>query len=304
MPEPFRLAQLSDAHLPLAMPRGAEWIGKRGLGAARWRRHRGRLFDGQSAEILTRDLLATAPDTIAVLGDVINFSLAREFAAARDWLDRLGPPERVVVVPGNHEALTPGWRRRAAALGSYARGPAGEDWPWMRRVRGLALIAVSTAVATPPALAAGRVGEPARARLGELIRAAHAAGALPVVLMHHPPTRVTSWRKALCDARAVRRTLAEGAGLVLHGHTHRPDLSWIDGRDGRIPVLGVPAFGLRAGGTEPAGAWRLLEVAAHAGGWVVTVRERAITLQGDVAERTPFKLRLPGPASCEAPRVA
>lgn len=294
MSAPFRLAQLSDAHLPLAVPRGAELIGKRGLSAASWLRRRGRQFDGRTAGVLAADLRAAAPDAIAVLGDVINFSLEREFAAASGWLEALGPAGRVLVVPGNHEALVAGWRRRVAHWGAYPRGPEGEAWPWARRMDAIALIAVSTAIATPPGLATGRVGHGARARLARLLTDARDAGALPVVLMHHPPTRVTSRRKGLLDGPAVCRTLADGgAALVLHGHTHHPDLSWIDAPHGRIPVLGVPAFGMAPGGHEPPGAWNLLELAPADDGWHVTVHERAITARREVAAATPFRLRLP-----------
>jgi nucleotide-binding universal stress UspA family protein len=262
----LRLAHLSDVHLPLTVPRGGELLSKRGLSALNWRLKRRALHGAEVAEALLSDLRAARPDAVAMTGDLCNFALAREFAAGGGWLDALGPAERVVAIPGNHEALTPGWRARMAqGWGRHALGPSGEETPFLRPVGPVALIAVSTAVATPPFMASGRVGPAARTRLGELIAQARRAGLLPVVLMHHPPTAITSRRKGLADREAVCAVLAEaGAALVLHGHTHRPDLSWIDGGGTdapRIPVLGVPSFSLRPratgeGNDHPAGAWR------------------------------------------------
>lgn len=296
MTDRLRLAHLTDPHLPFAEPRGTELIGKRGLGWLSWRLKRRRRQGPEVAEALLSDLHAASPDLIAMTGDLVTFSLAREFAAARVWLERLGPPDRVIVTAGNHEALTAGWAARmAAAWGSYGRGPGGEEPPFLVDSGSAALIAVPTAVATAPFLATGRTGAEARARAAALIAAARAGGRLPLVLMHHPPTPVAARRRSLTDAAEVRAALA-GAALVLHGHTHRPELSWIDGPHGRIPVLGAPGFAARPGFGEPPGAWRLLEIAPGPDGWRATVTERAITPSGEVHSRTPLVFALPGPA--------
>lgn len=303
MTETLRLAHLSDPHLPGPLPRGAEWLGKRGFSAVNWMRRRRRLHRGAVAQAVAADIAAHAPDMVAMTGDLVNFALMREFAAARDWLARLGPPERVILIPGNHDALVRGWEAGLAALGAHGGGPGRPDWPSMRTVRGVALIGVSTALPTPPLRATGCVGARARERLGALIRAARAAGSLPVVLMHHPPTAVAAPRRSLTDALPTRAVLAEaGAGLVLHGHTHRPDLSWIDGAAGRIPVLGVPSASVHAGAEIP-GGWRLIALERGARGWTATVTERAITPAGDLAPFAPFSLPLPGPGPC-GPRAS
>jgi len=290
--------------LPLARVRGAEWLGKRGLSALSWQLRR---TDWHCAEVTTTlrsDLLATEPDMIAVAGDLVNFSLDREFAEAAKWLEALGPPQKVIVTPGNHEALTPGWQQRMAAWGGYGPGPDAEaGYPLLRSCGAVALIAVSTAVATPPSLACGWVGDKARRRLGDIISEARAAGRLPVVLMHHPPTPITKRRKGLLDGRAVRRVLAEsGAALVLHGHTHRPELSWIGAEAGAIPVLGVSSFAMPAGLGQAPGAWHLIELARSTRTWTATVTERAITIEGGVGPRRRCQFSLPYPTPCGARR--
>ncbi|MEM8787933.1 MAG: metallophosphoesterase [Pseudomonadota bacterium] len=282
----LRLAHLSDLHLPLGLPRGAEWAGKRALSGLSWLRKRRRRHRMDVAQALRADLLAHAPDMIAVTGDVVNFSCPHEFTAAAEFLAGLGPPQRVIVLDGNHEALVAGWRARMRVWGAYA--PA--QTPVTRRVGDVALIAVSTAIATPPLLATGRVGPAAVVALAGRVAEARAAGLCPIVLMHHPPVRLTRARKALRDEGPVAAALAKaGAALVLHGHTHRAEMSQIPSERGPIPVLGVPAFSLPA--AHGPGLWREITLATEKG-WV-EIRDHAITPDLTVVARTPLRLHLP-----------
>src|SRR5262249_51935652 len=100
----FLLAHLSDPHLaPLPRPRLAELASKRGLGFINWLRKRGRVHRPDVLQRIVEDLKAQTPDHIAVTGDLVNLSLSTEFAPARAWLDTLGRPQDVSVVPGNHD---------------------------------------------------------------------------------------------------------------------------------------------------------------------------------------------------------
>src|SRR4051794_35816061 len=120
----FVLAHLSDPHLaPLPKPSFAELLGKRATGYLNWQRRRRLIHRSEVLARIVADLKAQAPDHIAVTGDLINIALAGEFAPARAWLDALGPPQDVTLVPGNHDAYV-----RAAA-----------DWPqqhWGETMRG------------------------------------------------------------------------------------------------------------------------------------------------------------------------
>src|SRR5262245_63354750 len=120
----FVLAHLSDPHLgPLPTPRLAELIGKRATGFLNWRRKRQLIHRGDVLARIVADLKAQAADHIAVTGDLVNISLAGEYAPARAWLASLGPPHDVTLVPGNHDVYV-----RAAARhpqlywGEYMRG--------------------------------------------------------------------------------------------------------------------------------------------------------------------------------------
>ncbi|SFH64336.1 3',5'-cyclic AMP phosphodiesterase CpdA [Albimonas pacifica] len=250
------------------------------------------------AEALIDDLAAQAPDLVAVTGDLVHLSLPAEFEAARPWLARLGPAGRVATIPGNHEALARGWDGpMRAAWGEMTGGDDGPGFPWLRRVGGVAVIGLSSAVATPPFLATGRIGSEQLAALRRRLDAARAGGAPAVVLVHHPPTELLSRRKSLTDAAALRAVLAEGgAALVLHGHAHRALLSWIDAPHGRIPVLGAPSGSAPADDPRGPGAWRLFRVSGERGAVRVAMHERRIGRDGTVQDGPALVFALPAPA--------
>jgi 3',5'-cyclic AMP phosphodiesterase CpdA len=76
--------------------------------------------DPPVADALLAELRERAPGLVAVSGDVTQRARAREFRAARAFLDRL--PGVVLVVPGNHDV--PLWdvvSRFARPLRNYRR---------------------------------------------------------------------------------------------------------------------------------------------------------------------------------------
>ena len=262
MSDTFTLAHLTDAHLPFHRGfRPAELLSKRGFSALNWIRKRRALHDPAVAAKLVQDIAHAAPDHIAMTGDAVNFGLPREYAAAAGWLASIGPAERVSFVPGNHEALTPGFEPGLTdAYGPFMTGDDGEvGAPYLRRRGPMALIGVSSAIATPPFRATGRVGPAAIAKLKALL--AEARGAIRVVLIHHPPAGPCKPRRRLLDAPAVAAAIGEaGAELVLHGHNHRSQFGWIDGAAGRIPVLGAPSASIGPGGREDPAEWRRISL--------------------------------------------
>lgn len=272
----FALAHLSDPHLPI--PAGAlrpltQLAGKRSLAYLGWLRNRA---GAVPQEALLADLAAHGADHVAVTGDLTNLALPGEFAAARDWLARLGPPARVTAIPGNHDATVPVPAEQGVGLWRpwmADDAPAEGDpprFPFLRRRGPVALIGLSSAVSTPPGSAAGWLGADQLARLPALLEAAGREGLFRVVLVHHPPLPGRGgWRRALRDRDALRDVLARcGAELVLHGHHHAVLRGELAGPAGPIPVLGAP-LALRTSHRELAG-WHLHRIARDggaAGGW-------------------------------------
>ena len=283
----FVLAHLSDLHLA-SRPRLAELIGKRGLGFINWQRKRKYIHRPEIADAIVRDLKGLAPDHIAMTGDLVNLSLDDEYRRARAWLDALGPPHDVTVVPGNHDvyvrAVVPS---PAAHWGDYMRGDDGrEGFPFVRRRGDVALIALSTAIPTGPFMATGRLGERQLAELADTLD--ETRGLFRIVMIHHPPlSPAKRYLRRLTDAAGLRRVLAEhGAELLVHGHDHRRALVWLDGPDGsKIPAAGVPSVSARAPhGDEDGAGYTIFRIDGGKGAWRCEMIARQRGEDGTISE--------------------
>lgn len=262
----FRLAHLSDVHLgPLPRPSLAELASKRITGFLSWQLRRKRAHRAAVLEATLAALAAARPDHWVVTGDLVNIALPGEFERARAWLERLAPPERLTLVPGNHDAYVAGaaeahWRLWRPWMANAAE-PTG--FPFVRRIGPLALFGLSSAVPRPWGDAAGRLGADQLARLSEPLAEAGRAGLCRVVLVHHPP--VDGWspaRKALLDAAELRALLArEGAELVLSGHDHRLEVGALEGPAGPVPAVAAPSASLAAREPERRGGGLLFTIA-------------------------------------------
>ena len=165
---PLVLAHLSDPHIAsLSAIRARQLTNKRIYGYLKWKLHRRTEHREAILEALQDDLKHTHPDHIAVTGDLTHLSLPAEFRKAGQWLQSLGPPTEVTVVPGNHDAyVKTDWNQSFARWIDYMLSddvrfdddsPSNIDgiFPSLR-VRGrTALIGVCTAQPTAPFLAVG-----------------------------------------------------------------------------------------------------------------------------------------------------
>jgi 3',5'-cyclic AMP phosphodiesterase CpdA len=272
----FTLAHLSDWHIA-TQPRLADLAGKRGLGYVNWHRRRNKVHRPEVLDATIHDLKSQPFDHVAVTGDLVNLSLADEYKRARGWLETLGAPRDVTLVPGNHDVYVRGVVQAPAAYwADYMRGDDGVDrFPFLRRRGDVALIALSTAVPTAPFLATGRLGKRQLARLIEVLE--ETRGMFRVVLIHHPPEMPRQrYLRRLVDAADLRGVLAEqGAELLLHGHDHRRSVIWLDGPGAKIPAVGVPSASARAPhGDENAAGYNLFHIDAAARRCEMIARER------------------------------
>jgi len=284
----FVLAHLSDPHLgPLPNPRFTELIGKRVTGYINWRRRRAAIHRSDVLDRIVVDLKAQAPDHIVVTGDLVNLALPGEYAPARAWLNALGPPNDVTLVPGNHDAyVRSGVRNSLSHWGDFMRGDEADGFPFLRRRGPLALIGISTAVPSLPFFASGRVGATQLERLASMLQQARNAGFYRVVAIHHPLTSKPShYAKRLTDAPRLRGVLARhGAELVIHGHNHRHQTVHIDGPDARIPVIGVPSASEAPPGEHDPAGYNLYRIVGGPGAWRCAVSARGLV--GDAVVET------------------
>jgi 3',5'-cyclic AMP phosphodiesterase CpdA len=269
----FTLAHLSDPHLPpLPAAKLRDLAGKRVLGYLNWQRNRRKFYRREVVDALVSDLQAQAPDHIAITGDLVNLALEAEFAPALSWLTGVGPPDRVSVVPGNHDAYVRATRHCfAETFADYLRGDDAAEgsvpFPYLRRRGPLALIGVSSAVPTPPLMATGWLGRSQFDALASLLAQLSAEQAFRVLLIHHP-LRSDARAKRLTDSAELRALLKQhGVELVLHGHDHIHSTIWIEGPNGTIPAIGVPAASALPHGRAPAAAYNLFKIQRDGEAW-------------------------------------
>lgn len=268
----FVLAHLSDPHLgPLPRPRLDHLMSKRLIGYINWQSNRSRAHRPEVAVELIQHIRALGPDHIAVTGDLVNLALPEEIQSARRWLERLGEPHDVTVIPGNHDAYVPGalahtrreWR-------DFMIGDETTDavvFPFVRHRGPAAIIGVNTARATAPFMATGHLSARQLEMLGLALRRQHRQGKFRVVLLHHPPSAdITHRTQRLVEADEFQKVIAaEGAELVLHGHLHSVSLFYIDGKHGKVPVVGVPSASNPPGNIGAAAAFNLYSITGEPG---------------------------------------
>lgn len=259
----FRFVHISDLHLP---PLPAVGIGqianKRLLGYLSWHRKRKHRHRPVVVAALEKDLAGQGADHISVTGDITNLGLPAEFRAADDWLAARAPRESVSFVPGNHDAYVAG---SLTAMHEYFGAWLPEAFPCAHRRGNVLFIGLSTAVATLPFLATGRVGREQLTRLSDLLEETAGRGLFRVLLLHHPPGADTvKRRKALVDAPALRRLLAERpVDLVLHGHGHHAVQTELPTPAGPIPVFGAGAASLSHPDPQRSGHYHVFELDDH-----------------------------------------
>jgi 3',5'-cyclic AMP phosphodiesterase CpdA len=238
-------------------------------------------------ERLLVDLAAQAPDHVAITGDLTNVALEEEFEGAARWLERIGTPDHVSLVPGNHDAYVElpaekSWDLWADYLADDARrgarAPAHADYPILRVRGGLALVGLCSAQPKGLFEATGTLGETQLERLGPLLEALRARELCRVVLVHHPVVDGgVARRRRLTDSASLRAVLQRaGAELVLHGHGHRSSFASAEGPDGAIPVIGVRSSSHAATSESRRAQYHLYEIEPAAGGrrWRIRARVR------------------------------
>jgi 3',5'-cyclic AMP phosphodiesterase CpdA len=288
----FRLAHLSDPHLgSLPRPRFSELTGKRVLGFFNWHRKRRALHQEDVLAELIADMRSFKPDHLAITGDLINLSLEKEFEPARAWLEALGTPHDVTVVPGNHDAYVGATASHSGKhWGEFMTNDAvqvlvGQEitYPFVRRRDSIALVGLSSAVPTLPFMATGELGNEQIMRFSRTLAALKDEAVFRVVLIHHPPTSNPAQRfRRLIDARRFRAVLAEhGADLVLHGHNHVHSVVWLDGPGRRIPAFGVPSASSPPHGRHDAAGYNIYEIDGAPGAWQCTALLRSLRADGE-----------------------
>jgi 3',5'-cyclic AMP phosphodiesterase CpdA len=252
----FVLAHFSDPHIStMKDARIRDVLSKRLYGYLRWKLHRGTEHHGPVLSALLDDLQIHRPDHIAITGDLTHLSLPIEFQKVKKWLQSIGKPHQVTVIPGNHDAYVPTeWSRTHAHWTEYmlsdnTSAPLSSPsrvsrlFPSLRVRDSVAIIGVCTAHPSAPYLAVGGIGRDQFRKLEKIMDQAYRLKLFRVILIHHPPvTGTVSWRKRLTDAAEFRALVKQyGAELILHGHSHRAVRGHLPVPYGKVQVVGAPS---------------------------------------------------------------
>jgi 3',5'-cyclic AMP phosphodiesterase CpdA len=242
----LRILHTSDIHL-LDLSGVSPWrylnkriTGRVNLALKRRRSHDPRLF------LRMMELVPSlGVDRVVVTGDLTNLALESEFELVQRTLR--AAPVPATVIPGNHDTYTRGSVRAGRFESFLLEFMEGERvgraaYPFVQRHGELAIIGVSTAIASLPLYAVGQVGADQLVRLGKILQATRAEGLRRVVLIHHPVVDgVAGARHDLLDRSAFAQVIAEhGAELVLHGHEHVTIDTALPGPGGQaVPIHGI-----------------------------------------------------------------
>jgi predicted phosphodiesterase len=205
----------------------------------------------------------TELDALVVSGDITSRHDTVGFERFAKVLDdvSLAPPDRILVVPGNHDVdwqEQPGTTKKYAKFLEYTRArsmrtplcdgvdfvgdPADCDAAPVLPLKDCVLVAVNSAnwcgvrLGDPPddeeIFDVARVSEPQLDRLTDILRTHDTAGLVRIAVLHHHLLPVTEDEEArpyesFTNLARLRGWLREHQfHAVLHGHKHRPVITW------------------------------------------------------------------------------
>ncbi|AMC13123.1 metallophosphoesterase family protein [Liberibacter crescens] len=283
----FILAHISDIHLNVSPSLSfSELSVKRITGLLNLKLNRKRYLSNKSVAALLNDIKLKEAHHLAITGDLVNLTSKKEIIYAQHWLENIGSPHNISVVPGNHDIYT----RKAFAKAMKAWNPyiigdisQKEDplFPYLRVRGNIALIGCSTAIKTPPFSANGYFSQTQTKKTIELLRATHEAGFFRIIMMHHPPifNETPIHKRMFGIHRFVDIILKEGTELILHGHTHINSINWLQGPKTPIPVVGIASASQRIKNKKPQGGYNLFYIEGNRGNW--KIRGERHSLQSD-----------------------
>lgn len=182
---------------------------------------------------------------VVISGDLTELGAPGEFEVFAEVLaeSRIAP-ERVTLVPGNHDAYSDssGWKRALEGpLAPYAEASAGAPGKIVDR-GDIAFLPLDTSRHQPVLRSAGQLTANAVSCVEQRLADPALGKRVLVIVQHHPPIahagRIMQWFDGLIGHARLAFLLAKHPRVhVLHGHLH----SRLDRLIGATRILGAPA---------------------------------------------------------------
>ena len=274
------IAHLSDIHLaPLPRFGTKALFSKRLFGYLNWWRGRDAIHRPEILGRLVDDINMFNPDHFVVTGDLTNLGLREEYEAVRLWLQTVAPVEKITVIPGNHDAYVPGALETGLEMLApwmEPDHPQKDIFPFVHHCGNVALIGTSSAIATRPFSAAGRMGDMQLERISSVLQKLGAAHQFRILLVHHPlRVRRSKYSKRLKDGENLINVLKmQGAELVLYGHMHEAQRQDYEGPSSLCHTIGVPSASADPENSRRPAGYALYEIDETADVWRVTMKRR------------------------------
>ncbi|CAN5538750.1 metallophosphoesterase family protein [soil metagenome] len=218
--------------------------------------HFGRIAAGGVLDALVAEINDSAPDVVAFSGDLTQRARTREFAQAREMIDRIKAP--VVVVPGNHDVRA--WWHNPIERVFYPdrrfKKHITEDLTPSFSREGIAVFGINSAHGLT--IKGGRIRS---AALDAMVRyfEKQPPTALRVMVLHHHLLQLRQLGNhdvARGARQALRMAGHAGVDLILCGHLHASHVAHVD----VIPPTEADPRGHRlviaTAGTAASNRWR------------------------------------------------
>jgi 3',5'-cyclic-AMP phosphodiesterase len=226
----MRVAHLSDVHLIAARSQRPTY-GLRSR-AVRFGRTNDPSIRGRRLATALRTVKASGADHLVVSGDLTELGDEAEYELFGEILADAGiDPERVTLIPGNHDAYTArdGWKRALEGpLAPWASASARASWDAPLVDRGdCAFIPLDVTIHQSMVWSGGELRAETARRIDALAKDPALAKKPVVMVIHHPPfpkhdNVAYKLVDSLKGSELVYELLAKHPNLhLLHGHFHR-----------------------------------------------------------------------------------